>query len=96
MSRWWREHHSSHQLEFVGLLISTLFVEYIMKEAYPINSRVLENHNYNSKTDLVEQINSYYGNMLKIEVMDTVICKAIFLTLTDQVTEWFKTITLVL
>nr|GMD59781.1 inorganic phosphate transporter 1-4 [Ipomoea batatas] len=62
-NRWKREQGDSQLAEIETTLLCAPFTKEIVEEQYPIDLCILGNKAYNSKTDLVEHINSYYGKM---------------------------------
>lgn len=61
-----------------------------MEQHYPIDQSVPGNKGYSGQTDLDENINSYYRNMLMMGVSDAMVCRVFYSTLTRRAADWFK------
>ncbi|XP_019188930.1 PREDICTED: uncharacterized protein LOC109183198 [Ipomoea nil] len=88
----WQNEHALRPSDNAASLLRTPFTTEIMAQPYPLDLRIPSNKEYDGRTDLEVHINTYYGNMLMMDVSDAVMCRAFYSTLSGRAAEWFKTL----
>ncbi|XP_019189151.1 PREDICTED: uncharacterized protein LOC109183480 [Ipomoea nil] len=91
-TRWQNEHALRPPSDHTASLLRTPFTAEIMAQPYPLDLRIPGNKEYDGRTDPEVHINTYYGNMLMMDVTDAVMCRAFYSTLSDWAAEWLRTL----